>query len=532
MIRDLLILPDGREVFSGVEEAVSVSELRYTKEVNSASELDFCCACAAMIQVRLLDTTGVFSLEPGTALQHYRVDEAGNRLLMGTFYAEKPTRPSLYTVEFTAYDAMILTEKDLTAWLAALTGWPYTMGNFLQMVCSQCGLSIAKATLCNSSYRIYPFALPVTGRQLISWIAEANGSFVSINPQGELEFSVYTAGTRAITERDLKSLKLSEAPCAPIDQVLVRREAGDVGSPWPAQGTQTYTITGNPLLAFYSTSSMQTCTQAIYNQVKGITYTPFEAEVFVDTLASDWQPGQMVEVKSADKTVTCAIFSISLQGNLAKLKSVGQPNRSSAAARYDRDQVKLIQGQMTRMQIDVSGVSTEVSRVEGSLEGLQSEMEDEISQLQLQLQENASQMQVTADKISAGVSQAETTTLASLELVEQSVQSLKKQVDMAITAQQLELSIASVTENGVQKVQTRTGYTFDQEGLSISDSRSDVHNLIDHNGMYVSRGEDVILQADADGVIARDVKVHNYLVVGDHARLEDYQTNRTACFWL
>ena len=543
MIRDLLILPDGRELFSGVNEAVAISELCYTKEVNSASELDFCCACAAMIKVKLLDTTGSFTLEQGTALQHYRVDDAGNRQLMGTFYVEKPTRPGLYTVEFSAYDAMILAEKDLTSWLASLDGWPYTMGNFLQMVCRQCGLAIARMTLCNNSNRVYQFARSVTGRQLLAWVAEANGVVVSVNAQGELEFSPYTANSYKITKRELKSLKQEQARCEPINQVQIRQEADDIGVCVPEQGTQTYVITGNPLLAGAPGTVLKLYAQALYNRIKGITYTPFEAEVFVDTVDCAWKPGQMVLLQTGDASVSCAIFSISLQGNLAKLKSVGQPNRSSAAARYGRDQVKLIQGQMNRMRIDISGISTEVSRVEGSLESLQQqtqedvgllqqEMEENVSLLQLQMQENASQMQITADKISAEVSQVETTTITDLDLVKQSVQTLKQQVDMAVTAQQLELNISSLREDGVQKVQTETGYTFDADGLCIADSRSDVHNRINHKGMYVSRGEDVILQADAEGVIARDVKVRNYLIVGNHARLEDYAQNRTACFWL
>lgn len=522
MIRDLLILPDGRELFSGAQEAVSIAQLCYEKEVNSASELDFGCACAAMIQVKLLDTTGSFTLEPGTALKHYRVDEAGNRLLMGTFYAEKPTRPGLYSVEFSAYDAMILAEKDLTAWLASLTGWPYQMRTLLELVCQQCGLVLAADTvLCNGECPVLQFAQQTTGRQLIAWVAGANAAFASINAQGELTFCGYTENDLVIGPRDRKNLKLSETPCAPIDQVSVGQSQTDVGVTWPEAGSQTYAIIGNPLLATASETVMLPYVQNLARRLVGLTYTPIETQVFIQGSLPQWQPGQLVTVQVGEKQVLCAVFSMSLQGELATLKSQGQPNRSSAAARYGRDQIKLLQGQMTQVQMDISGVSTEVSRAVGSLEDLQ-----------LQLQENTSQMQVTADKITAQVSQVETAALTNLDLVQQSVQTLKKQVDMTVTAQQLEMSIASVTENGVQKVQTRTGYTFDQEGLSISDSRSDVHNLINHNGMYVSRGEDVILQADASGVIARDVKVHNYLVVGDHARLEDYQMNRTACFWL
>jgi hypothetical protein len=59
-----------------------------------------------------------------------------------------------------------------------------------------------------------------------------------------------------------------------------------------------------------------------------------------------------------------------------------------------------------------------------------------------------------------------------------------------------------------------------------------MENRLDEKGMYVLRGGETMLKADADGVIATDVSVRNYLVVGEHARLEDYGQGRTACFYI
>jgi hypothetical protein len=61
-------------------------------------------------------------------------------------------------------------------------------------------------------------------------------------------------------------------------------------------------------------------------------------------------------------------------------------------------------------------------------------------------------------------------------------------------------------------------------------------NLLDHTGMYVRRSGEVILQANNQGVAARDVSVANFLVIGENARFEDYSSgtdqNRTACFYI
>ena len=367
MIRDLVILPDGREIFSGAAEAVSIQSCTLTLSANAANELDFGCACAAMLQLQLLDTTAGFTLAADTPLRHYRVDEDGQRHFTGTFYACKPRRTGLHTLDITAYDAMILAEADATGWLATLTGWPLPMEALLQQLCGQCGLRLAPAALCNGSYYVPQFARQVTYRQLIAWIAGANGRFARINAAGELEFAAYTQNPRAITKRDLKSLTLSESPCAPIDAVVIRRQAGDVGVRWPESGEQVYEILDNPMLIAFTPEALLGCAQRLYEQVENFSYTPFRAEVFLEGAASAWMPGELVTVDGH----SCAVFRVTLRGNMATLESTGEAHRQSAAARYGRDKARLLQGQMMVLEEDITGIRAQVSRVEAEFSGLE-----------------------------------------------------------------------------------------------------------------------------------------------------------------
>ena len=63
-----------------------------------------------------------------------------------------------------------------------------------------------------------------------------------------------------------------------------------------------------------------------------------------------------------------------------------------------------------------------------------------------------------------------------------------------------------------------------------------MENRLDNSGMYVERSGETILQANAAGVVATDVTVRNYLIVGNHSRFEDYSDGdddaRTGCFWI
>lgn len=100
------------------------------------------------------------------------------------------------------------------------------------------------------------------------------------------------------------------------------------------------------------------------------------------------------------------------------------------------------------------------------------------------------------------------------------------------TAEDVSIQVQNIVKNGVDKVTTGTGYTFDDDGLKITKSGEEIENLLDNTGMYVTRSGDTILQANNTGVTATDVTVRNYLIIGTHARFEDYGENRTACFYL
>ena len=124
-----------------------------------------------------------------------------------------------------------------------------------------------------------------------------------------------------------------------------------------------------------------------------------------------------------------------------------------------------------------------------------------------------------------------------LELTEAELAMLKEDM-LSIRAGNtaLEIEIQKIQADGVSKVVTQTGYCFDQDGLNIRKSGEEMQNLLDNTGMYVRRGKDTILQANHQGVVATDVKVNNFLILGDNSRLEDYSDgtdeHRTACFYV
>ncbi len=116
---------------------------------------------------------------------------------------------------------------------------------------------------------------------------------------------------------------------------------------------------------------------------------------------------------------------------------------------------------------------------------------------------------------------------------EETLDQLKEEyASLATTSNQVQIQVGSILSNGVNKITTATGYTFDENGLDISKKGEEMHNSMNNVGMYVKRNEYEVLGADSSGVRAENITVRNYLTVGKNSRFEDYKTNRTGCFFV
>lgn len=100
--------------------------------------------------------------------------------------------------------------------------------------------------------------------------------------------------------------------------------------------------------------------------------------------------------------------------------------------------------------------------------------------------------------------------------------------------QQIEIT-RDIQLNGVSKVKTTTGFTFDEDGLTITKTNAETKTNIDEDGMvvYSTTGAEntEMLVVDSQGVQAENVTVRTYLVVGQNSRFQDYETG-TGCFYV
>ena len=104
-----------------------------------------------------------------------------------------------------------------------------------------------------------------------------------------------------------------------------------------------------------------------------------------------------------------------------------------------------------------------------------------------------------------------------------------------MTANDVKLEIQKEMAKGTNKVTTATGFTFNESGLNISKSDSEMSTRITEDGMKVYRNNDVVLTANNQGVDAKNLHATTYLIIGGNSRMESVTedgTKRTAVFWI
>lgn len=152
------------------------------------------------------------------------------------------------------------------------------------------------------------------------------------------------------------------------------------------------------------------------------------------------------------------------------------------------------------------------------------------------LQSSVSKLVVNAEGVLAEVETLTKRTDDNLDAMNKNFDSLAQRVQTQMTDEKLSIAIQKELSNGVESVITSTGFTFDESGLTIEKSGSEMRTLVNEDGMRVYRDDNEVLIANNVGVSATNLHATTFLIIGDRSRFEDYTDQddniRTGCFWL
>lgn len=470
MLKNLIVLPDGTEIFSGEGTVNALQSVTLTQQVNAGPELTLGSTCANMLEATIITPAGGLVIAAGTEIVLYKVDDAGNRTKAGLFTTEKPVRISANLCKITVFDRISWLDRELGQWLESLDGWPYTLFDFAKMVCAACNVSLINESLPNGAWQIQKFsASKITGRQLMRWVGQACGRFCRANVNGELELAWYTPRDTALTpEHPILSVSFADYQVAPVDKVQIRLTETDIGAIYGVGGNG-YSVTGNYLLRSDQQEPLQNVAQTLYDILRDITYTPCQVTIPANTHI---QAGDILHLTDRNgKTICFYVMRKRQTGPIEVLECTGSANRNSVSA-INNGQFSALDGKVLELQVGVEGLRAENRDAEGRLAALEMNVEG------------------------------------------------------------LSLQVQSVNTDGAAKVSTTTGYTFDENGITVEKSGREIKTQITEDGMRVYKNKKDMLIADSEGVKAVDLHASTYLSIGGRSRFENYEEDRTGCFWI
>ena len=368
MLKTIIKLPNGTELSSGAGTANAIQSVTITECVNDSTELSPGSTCANVLEAKILVSDEGFSPKAGDEVTVYTENDEGQRTSVGLFTMEKPVRSSANSISLTAYDRVTWLDKDIASWLMDLNEWPYAMLTFAGMVCNACGLTLVTTSIPNGDYMVPKFsAQSVTGRKLLQWVGQIAGRFCRATADGKIEFAWYTSSGVNITPDGDRfyyqnGLSYEDYSVAAIEKVQLKLTADDVGVVWPTDTGEknTLVVTGNYLLTTSSTASLQPVAEALYEQVKGITYTPCKVTL---PAGSGVRAGNTVQITDRNgKTFTSYIMSRVRAGQRETLESTGSQRRDSTTV-VNNESYKALSGQLLEIKKDVEGLIITASKI-------------------------------------------------------------------------------------------------------------------------------------------------------------------------
>lgn len=351
-----------------------------------------------------------------------------------------------------------------------------------------------------------------TLREVLDYIAEVTQTIYFINSQWELCFKrLDIDGVSVFTIDKERYFTLNSSTNRRLTKIVHATELGDnVGASLDETGTTQY-IRNNPLWDLRE--DIGTLVDNALTAVGGLTINQFECE---------WRGNFLLEigdkislVTKDDNTVISYVLDDTITYN-------GALNEFIQWNYEDND---------TETEDNPSSLGESLKQTFARVDKANKQIELLVSDTEANTEE-LSTLKINTDSISSTVKQIETNVNNELEGINGSIETLTNQVNATMTAEQVKLEIQSELSNGVDKVVTNTGFTFNDDGLTVSKSDSEMSTQITDDGMTVYKNDDAVLTANNVGVNAVNLHATTYLIIGTNSRFEDYGNNRTGCFYI
>lgn len=402
------------------------------------------------------------------------------------------------TLSITAYDALYRAAEHTVSELELEE--EYTIKDFARACARLLGLPLN--TVDESFNTSFPTGANFDGtetiREALNAVAEATQTIYFINWDWKLTFvSLLPSDTARITIDKEKYFKLDSGDNRRLSNITNATELGDNVTVTTGVSGSTQYVRNNPFWDLRE--DIDELLQAALDKIGNLTINQFNCKWRGNFLA---EIGDKLELITKDNK---SLYSYLLNDTISfdgSLEQVTEWSFEADGAETESNPVSLGETlKQTYAKVDKANKQVEI--VASEVEGYNSRI---------------STLELNTGSISASVSE--------------DIAELNKRVEATISASDVDLKISSALDNGVNKVETITGFKFNDDGLTVSKSGSEITTAITEDGMKVEKSGEIVLTANNEGVKAIDLHATTFLVIGTNSRFENYGSSRTGCFWI
>lgn len=363
-------------------------------------------------------------------------------------------------------------------------------------------------------YTYYPNGANLDGtetvRSILDAIAEATQTIYFVNNQWELVFKRLREDAVLVVDKE-RYFNLSSKTNRRLSVICHATELGDnVSAGLSASGSTQY-VRDNPL--WDMREDIADLVNNALAAVGGMTFNQFEMQ---------WRGNFLVELGDCIGLVTKdneTVFSFLLDDTITYNGTYSQKSQWN----YTDNEAES-ESNPTTLGDAIKQTFARVDKANKQIELVASEAEANTDSI--------SSLLINTESITASISNVEQQTSSTLEGIKEDLDTINKKVSSTMTAEEIRYEIESEIENGVNKVVTNTGFVFDDTGLRVSKSGTEMETQITEDGMVVYKNNQAVLTANNCGVDAVNLSASTYLIIGTNSRFEDYGNNRTGCFWI
>ena len=495
-MKSIIVLQDGFELSSGSSGA-AIQSATLTECVNDQTDVAPGAVCAASLEVTIWTPDRELRIHQGDKLTYYREDDAGNRIKVGVFTAEKPTRGSKHVYNITAYDNVVLLDKNVSAWLMATqSSFPMTLSALMHAVCVECGVDFPEQDIPNGDYSVSAlYADGLTGRQLMQWACQIAGRFARADEDGKLRLGWYAYVSRGLSadggripanvrlsgetlrtsQQEVYRIQLQtgfyyqdglsfeDYEVKPIDKVQLRQTTDDVGVIYPPdeESANAYVVQGNYLLASNTAEKISPIAQSLYALLRDVSYTPARVEIPHSEII---RAGSIVPIVDAEgQSITVYIMTKTTTDGVDHLECTGNPSRDGTSATNEKG-YRNLEGRVLEIKSSVDGLYIKAAQLDGKY----SELEQTVDGFKTEVYDTFSTKEelstgLNAASIDASVKAENAQTAAekkALELAGEALNSANAATDEKLTAYSTTVQVQSAIEQSANSIKLEVSETY------------------------------------------------------------------------